>query len=149
MSLYESEPTHVIYDTESAAPMAFALSEQHAEKVLTTCRKEFPADGYYSGSYEACPVDSFSEIERREILSGDLEEVCRETWEEMLYVLPPEHWTTRADVETFCMSEHKRGPYTAQYARTRVNGVDRFFTRVVDATDPETWITRDEILSHI
>jgi hypothetical protein len=39
------------------------------------------------------------------------------------------------------MSEHWSGPYTSQY----VSCEGRYFTRLVDATDQSTWITRDEI----
>ena len=45
---------------------------------------------------------------------------------------------------SFLMMEHRSGPYTAQYASFQ----EKYYTRLVDATDETTWITVDEIQAH-
>jgi hypothetical protein len=96
-------------------------------------------------SYEPMSFEDYLQAERQFYLSRPLEEITQEKYREMLEVLPPNKWHQAGGLERFLMSEHWSGPYTSQYAFCD----GRYFTRMVDALDQSTWITRDEIEAHL
>jgi hypothetical protein len=84
---------------------------------------------------------AYKGAERQFYLSRPLEEISEKRFNEMFEVLPPKAVRNADGVFSFLMSERWSGPYTSQYAA--FNG--KHFTRQVDASDPSTWITWDEI----
>lgn len=94
-----------------------------------------------SGKYDTImTMDAYIEHERTIILSDPLVEINEEKFIEMLEVLPPLRWQQFAGWERFCMAEFWTGSYTQQYVRAG----KRYFTRMVDVTDPKGWITLEE-----
>ena len=91
--------------------------------------------------YEVMTYETYKAAERHWYLSGPLEEISKDKYREAFEVLPPEHYQSTGALERFLMSEHVSGPYTHQYAACQ----DRYFTRMVDATDRGTWITVQDI----
>lgn len=69
-----------------------------------------------------------------------------ETYDEMLNVLPPENWCSSKEFAHFRMMEYWDGSETTMHARARHDGVDYFASRRIDALDPITWITREQVL---
>jgi len=111
----------------------FYKSQEQAE----AGRARIPAD--HSGGpdgYEAITWAAFLERQRRFYLR-DPEETNLAYWTEHLGMLPPLNWEVADGVERFMCSEFLEGNFTRQHARLG----DRYFTRVVDANDPSTWIT--------
>lgn len=100
-------------------------------------------------------VAEFEAAQRDQILGegNKLQLVTRAEFWDKLEVLPPEKWVREDGFETFCMSEHLTGSFTAQYACCRMLiGADTYnvyATRTVDASDKSTWITRSEIAEAI
>lgn len=70
-------------------------------------------------------------------LNQPVQEITRETFWEMLEVLPPMNWVGGDGFERFNMVERMTGSITSQYARLG----DRYFTKYVDLTKPETNMT--------
>ena len=86
--------------------------------------------------YEAITWEAFLERQRQFYLR-DPEETSLEYWTMHLEMLPPLKWEVADGVERFMCSEFLDGNFTRQHARFG----DRYFTRIVDADDPSTWIT--------
>jgi hypothetical protein len=103
--------------------------------------KRLEQHGAPARCYEPMLYDDYKQAERQFYLSRPLEEIGENRFNEAYEVLPPKAVRNRDGVFSFLMSEPWSGPYTSQYAE--YNG--RHFTRLVDATDPSSWITRDEI----
>src|ERR1700689_2581101 len=95
-----------------------------------------------SAATSPCIMTSTNAKEREFYLSRPAEEIPEKKFVEMLEVLPPVRWERKGDFESFLMSEHWSGPYTQQYVR-RGNGDDaKYWTKLVDSTDPKTWMGR-------
>jgi hypothetical protein len=127
----------------------FAASEQDAANQAEDANRYWKhiseTQGTPERNYQPMTYADYVEAECQFYLSRPLEEITAEKYDEMLNVLPPKKWHTTGGLQRFLMSEHWSGPYTSQYAT--IDG--RFFTRVVDAGDESTWITRDEINSFL
>ena len=89
-----------------------------------------------SAKFELLTFDEFLRRQRLEMLSGPVEEIDAETYEDMLGVLPPLHYVTINGVTMFCMSEMYTGTYTTQYAKAG----GHYYSAMVDAADKSTWI---------
>lgn len=89
-----------------------------------------------NAKFEFMPYDEFLRRQRLAMLSGPVEEIDAETYEEMLCVLPPLYYVTINGVTMFCMSEMYTGTYTTQYAKAG----GHYYSAMVDATDKSTWI---------
>lgn len=94
------------------------------------------AENERRAKYELMTFDVFLSRQRAAILDCPLIEVTAEEFDDQLGILPPLHFVTIDGVTMFCMSEFYCGPYTAQYAQ--YNG--KYYSKMVDAYDPETWI---------
>lgn len=93
--------------------------------------------------FAGCKVmsyEQFKQLERNKILTGEVTEITKEHFNEMMDVLPPLYWCNHHNVEMFCMSEMYSGSYTNQYAYDLVNG--KYYTAMVDSLDSGTWIDR-------
>lgn len=88
--------------------------------------------------YEIMDFETFHKREREAILSGPLESITEEQFNDMLDVLPPLRWETHNGIEEFCMREMWTGTYTTQYAH--VHGTDEYYSKMVDCADRSTWI---------
>lgn len=99
---------------------------------------------------EVMHLDEYEELKREWHLDnpGDLTFVDAEEYNHMLEVLPPEHYRTHGSFARFCMREHQTGSITRQYARIDMDGRTVCAWRHVDAEDPDTWITPDELREH-
>lgn len=89
--------------------------------------------------YEVMNYEDYKVAEKRFYLDRPDSEITKEKFHEMLNVLPPKHWTNSGGFESFLMIEHYSGPFTEQYFRRG----DRYFVRLVDATDKTTWAARE------
>ena len=85
--------------------------------------------------------EAYKAAERQFYLSRPLEKITEDRFNEAYEVLPPKAVRNADGVFSFLMIEHWSGPYICQYASYK----GRYFTRLVDASDRSTWITRDEI----
>ena len=83
-------------------------------------------------------TEKFQKIERERILSGKLNRVTEQEYEDALNVLPPLYWCTVNGVEMFCMSEMYSDTYTTQYAYDHRTG--KYYCKMVDSEDTSTWI---------
>lgn len=119
----------------------YATTEEQARKLVEKHAAEHGPD------IEAMPPAVFlAERKKRVMGNAKLEEINHDAWTTALEVLPPENWHTDAyGVNKFLLSEYFCDTFTRQYAAYK----KRYFTRMVDATDPETYITRDQILAFI
>lgn len=102
-----------------------------------------------SGRYDNCRIMTFRELDEtdRELtLSTGVYEVSKDTFYEMLNVLPPLKWVDRINekhnvkVNEFCMSEFDHSVFTDQYARAFIDGKTRYYGALVDYFDESTWI---------
>jgi hypothetical protein len=98
------------------------------------------------GPYEPMTFDDYLAAERAHYLSRPTKEITGDEWVRMLEVLPPKHWIQQPSYNSFLLSEHTSGPYTSQYVALgcAADGHhERYYTRLVDATDRTTWIQPD------
>lgn len=116
---------------------SFYDSQEHAEKDMKRVNEMNKNREYKPMTY----VEYL--IAEKNYYMTPLKEIDAAKFDDMLNCLPPLDWTTTGDFESFCMSEFTCGNITAQFARCK----DRYFTRNVDATNKETFITRNECLS--
>lgn len=87
--------------------------------------------------YEIMTFNEFLELQRNYYLNKPLTEITEDEFHEMLNVLPPLKWTTRNNIEMFCMSEMLTGSFTSQYLHDRDN--NKFYHKTVDILDSTTW----------
>lgn len=99
------------------------------------CRKQ-----YETAKYELMTFDEFLKRQKQIMLSGGIKEITKEEFDEKLNALPPLKFCRRNNMEMFCMSEMYAGTYTTQYAYSLVTG--KYYSAMVDVTDPETWINK-------
>lgn len=95
-----------------------------------------------NNKFKIATYDEFLEMQKSYYVNKPLIEIDYENFNYMLNVLPPLKWTTKNNVEMFCMSEMLTGCYTSQYAHDKTT--NKYYTKVVDITDTKTWI--DSIL---
>lgn len=103
-----------------------------------------------SGTVQAMTWPEFYLMQREHILGNS--KLRMETYREFmdaLEVLPPEQWQSDADLgfERFLMSEYWTGSYTTQHACVTHQGKHICASRMVDARDKSTWITRDDVMA--
>lgn len=94
----------------------------------------------HTRAYEPMTREEYLRQERAYYLRDPEREIGEEEFTRMLEVLPPEHWEHQGDWERFILSEHKRGPYADQFIRRGDGDAARFFTKIVDAEDRDTWM---------
>lgn len=95
-------------------------------------------------SYRVMTYGQYKEAERAFYLADPPIVITSEAFFEMLGCLPPERYEHHGDFESFLCAEHYSGPFTHQYVR---HG-DRYYSKMVDALDRRTWITRDTLTTH-
>ena len=96
-------------------------------------------------TYTPMLYTDYTAAERAYYLDQPLQEITEAQWTYQHEVLPPLQPHTEQGMYRFLCSEFMNGPYTSQYAAYQ----GRYYTRLVDATDPTTWITRAEIAACI
>lgn len=89
-------------------------------------------------TFDIMTLGEFENLQRQKILSDPMQETNKDTFSEMLDVLPPIYWCTIDGVEMFCMSEMYTGTYTTQYAHDK--NTNKFYCKMVDCCDRSTWI---------
>lgn len=98
------------------------------------------------GSLEIMKFDDFCERRKKIFLGEPIREITFDQWEEALECLPPMKWhTDEHGVNKFLLVEFYSGSFTNQYAKLG----DRYFTKMVDASDESTWISKEMIDEHI
>lgn len=113
-----------------------------AEGVLTSDTEGRIAAHFYPGTAAVMHYDEFKAAQKAEMIAdAQLEEINEERYKRALGELPPMKWETVEGVERFLHAEYAMVPYTYQYAAKD----GRYFASLVDATDPETWITASKI----
>ena len=88
--------------------------------------------------FEVMTFDDYLSKQKEYFISKPMSEVDEETWNNMLDILPPLHYCERNGVVMFCIMEMYTGTYTNQYAYDRKT--KKYWTKMVDCTDPTTWI---------
>jgi hypothetical protein len=125
-----------LYPTREAAEAAKDEANTYNERLV---EHSAPVQHYEPMTYEA-----YQQAERQHYLSQPLQDISEDKFHEMFEVLPPKGVRNTRGMFSFLMMEHRSGPYTAQYASFQ----EKYYTRLVDATDETTWITVDEIQAH-
>lgn len=119
-----------LYDTEEQAQAAFTVRAADITRMF-----DGPAD------YSVMTYDEFKVAEKSLIIGNSrATEITEEEYDDALGVLPPK-WIKGEEVSGFLMSEHLSGPFTNQYATFQ----GRYFCKLVDATDRNTWMKPDEL----
>jgi hypothetical protein len=113
----------------------------HADEANAYNRRIVEQQGAPARHYEVMTYEAYKAAERQEYLSRPLRETSEETYRDAFEALPPKYHTNTGEFESFLMSEHWSGSYTSQYVAYK----EKYFTRLVDATDRTTWITPQEI----
>jgi hypothetical protein len=146
--------------TESQLPQLLSsLKAKLHEEYLETCKtwtpeawqKQFNAPlRDTSDTLQAVTIEQWFQMEREHLLGNA--ELHMETYREFmdaLEVLPPQKWQCDADLgfERFLMSEYWTGSYTTQHACVTHQGKHICASRMVDARDKSTWITREEVFA--
>lgn len=85
------------------------------------------------------------EHNHREYLDKPATLISEERFHNMLDVLPPKNWVHTKDFERFNLIEHLTGTITEQLVRYK----DKYLALYVDAADPSTWVTRDNVQAKI
>jgi hypothetical protein len=100
-----------------------------------------PPHGYTITTY-----GTYKAQERAYCLADPLTQIDEETFWQHLQVLPPLHHRSGGGFHTFLMAEFQQSTYTMMCASLdrRYGGVV-YACRMVDATDPATWVTPDEL----
>lgn len=88
--------------------------------------------------FSVLPFELWLEKKNKRYTDIPMQEISEEVYEEQLNVLPPICWCTIAGVTMFCMCEMYDGSITSQYARDNRTG--KFYTKLVDIYDKNTWI---------
>ena len=125
----------VIVEMDTMTTYGFAEKGETADEAIQR------ANQYYTNDLKHLKVmetDKFQKIERERILSGKLNRVTEQEYEDALNVLPPLYWCTVNGVEMFCMSEMYSDTYTTQYAYDHRTG--KYYCKMVDSEDTSTWI---------
>lgn len=87
--------------------------------------------------YKIMTYDEYLQLEKDYWTNKPLKEITEDEFHEMLNVLPPIKWTTKNNIEMFCMSEMTTGTYTSQYLHDR--STNKFYHKTVDILDQSTW----------
>ena len=87
--------------------------------------------------YKIMTYEEYLQLEKDYWINKPLTEITEDEFHEMLNVLPPLKWTTRNNIEMFCMSEMTTGTYTSQYLHDR--NTNKFYHKTVDILDQSTW----------
>jgi hypothetical protein len=157
----------VIASTQTLTIWSFYPTQQAAEEALPEVRAKYMADaemckGHHekyqhreenywlkqAARYELQAQDSrvmtwdqFEAIKAERLLSHPIEEITEEQYEDALNVLPPMRYGENKGIRSFFMSEFYSGNYTNQYAQ--IDG--RYFTKLVNFRNSDTWINRDMV----
>jgi hypothetical protein len=126
------------YPSQEAAAVRAEAANAHAKHIAET-------QGTPLEHYAPMLLSDYQQTERQFYLNQPLREVTEEKYHEMLEVIPPRYHGMHGGIQSFILGEHWKRPYAEQYASCD----GRFFTRMVDTGDESTWITRDEITSHL
>lgn len=117
-------------------------TQEEASRVLAADERGRITSAYFPGTAAVMDFNTFVATQKADMLSASkLEEISESTYSRVLNELPPLKWETVDGVERFLHCEYITVPYTYQYA---VHG-GRYFSCLVDATDPQTWITASKI----
>jgi hypothetical protein len=123
----------------TAPPSAFNFypTEEAAKADLPRANRD------ESGKYSVMTWAEFENAQRAFYLGDAPEEITQEKFQDAFEVLPPLKYHGGAGFESFLMSEFHSIPYTHQYIRVTKDGKDRYFSKLVDATDRQTWMTAE------
>lgn len=115
----------------------YYLTEEAAKADLPRANRDEP------GKYSIMTEDQFYTAQRAFYLGDPPAEITEEKFTEMFEVLPPLKYHSGEGFASFLMSEFHSGPYTHQYIRVTKDGEARYYSKLVDATDRSTWMTRE------
>ena len=90
-------------------------------------------------TFSVMTYGAFLDLERETLLSSPMVEITKQDFNDALDALPPLGWHTRNGIEEFCCREMYTGTYTTQYAFDKTQ--NRYFSKMVDYTDPATWFS--------
>ena len=88
--------------------------------------------------FSVLPFELWLEKKNKRYTDIPMQEITSEHYNEQMDILPPMLWCTIDGVTMFCMSEMYDGSITSQYARDNRTG--KFYTKLVDIYDKNTWI---------
>lgn len=78
----------------------------------------------------------YQDLEYKSLTAQPIKEITSERFTDLLECLPPLRWTGNYLFESFFMSEFYTGSFTNQVIRIKINGVDRYFKKLVDINNP-------------
>lgn len=116
------------YDDQDIANLK--CSELNDKKVL---KMEEP-------TYQVMIYDQFKQLEYKRYITGEVEKITEEEFDEALNVLPPLRWKRDGHIETFCMSEFAINTFTNQYGHFG----DQYVKKMIDCSDPSTEIMLED-----
>ena len=91
--------------------------------------------------YAPMKYGEYKAQERGLYLNRPEERITRETFDEMLNVLPPKNVRgVKGGGMSFLMIEHWSGPYTQQFIQRGQGDEAAYFSKLVDAEDESTWM---------
>lgn len=96
-------------------------------------------------SYAPMTWEQFKQKERSLWLDPAPDQITKDKYWYALEVLPPMLWMDWRGVNSFLMSEFMSGVYTHQYVKHGHGDDATYWTKVVDATDRETWMTAESL----
>lgn len=118
-----------VYDTEETAKRVYEEKADHIHKTMET------------EDIRVMTLDDFIDKKKYAVLGdAELREIDHESYYQALEVLPP-RFTNKHGVNGFLMTEFLTGTITHMY----VEKEGRYFQRLVDAADADTWIKPDQI----
>lgn len=131
--------THVIVDKNKPTE---AYNVYHCKDAAEDALIKLICDEQGDRDFEVVLFDDFCERRKKIFLGEPIQEITFDEWEEALECLPPMRWhTDKHGVNKFLLVEFYSGSFTSQYAKLG----DRYFTKMVDASDESTWISKEMI----
>lgn len=126
----------VLVNTKNINIYAF-VGNSDKNELLEDAKKYYKNDELVFMEFE-----SFLNFQKEQLMkNATITEVTKENYTDALNVLPPIKYCTIDGVTMFCMCEMYTGSFTTQYAKVG----DKYFTKLVDITDKETWIHKNLI----
>lgn len=86
--------------------------------------------------YEAMTIGQFKTEQKATLMDQPIREESVDSFDEALGSMPPKAWKTLDGGCRFFMAEHYTGAFTREYACIN----NRCWSKLVDVTDPATWI---------
>jgi hypothetical protein len=132
------KPTHCFYAPGSTSIIDLATADNlgmYSGETLEQIQVRYPG----AQLMELETAYAMAEKARHDKYVHGPREITEERFNEMLCVLPPEDWRRSAGAQSFKMSEHQTGYFTAIFCEIG----SRFFELCDDCRNSHEWIVRE------